>query len=357
MLPPRPRIRVSRIATRLERRTSAVCATGRERRGPEREPDADLRVRGDVRERERPRSRARGRGPPGCARRSAGRARTRRSRRRRRARQGRGDDREQAAALAPRREPARAAAVLGLPRENRRAEHVVEDLVARRRARRPVDAAHDPLARRASRAAGASCVRLDVRVLGEVGSARARACGPDGVTSWRTTRAAASCSAAAARRALPGRARATTARAPPIAGSVASRSSREPDSRSRSHSRSSTSWRYGASIALGRRPLRPPVDRPATSSSTASTSASSAVNASPAQLAVALERAEDRGAAGVAVEPVEADEVREQLGDPAGELVELGQRVVPEREQDVHAQPGPAQQLGQRRAERPVAPW
>ena len=54
-----------------------------------------------------------------------------------------------------------------------------------------------------------------------------------------------------------------------------------------------------------------------------------------AQLAVAGERAEDRGASGVAVEPVEAEEVREQLGDPAGELVELGQRVVAEGEQDV----------------------
>ena len=73
----------------------------------------------------------------------------------------------------------------------------------------------------------------------------------------------------------------------------------------------------------------------------------------PAELAVAGERAEDRGAPGLAVEPVEPQQVREQLGNPAGELVELGQRVVAQREQDVDAQAGPAQELRQRRAQRP----
>ena len=73
----------------------------------------------------------------------------------------------------------------------------------------------------------------------------------------------------------------------------------------------------------------------------------------PRQLAVAGERAEDRGLPRFPVEPVEAQQVREQLGDPAGELVELRERVVAQREQDVDAQAGPAQQLRQRRAQRP----
>ena len=47
-----------------------------------------------------------------------------------------------------------------------------------------------------------------------------------------------------------------------------------------------------------------------------------------AQLAVAGERPEDRRPAGVTVEPVESEEVPEQLGDPTGELVEFGERVV-----------------------------
>ena len=59
----------------------------------------------------------------------------------------------------------------------------------------------------------------------------------------------------------------------------------------------------------------------------------------PGQLAVAGERPEDRGAPGLEVEPVEAQEVREQLGDPPLELVELGKRVVAQGEQDVDAQP------------------
>ena len=71
------------------------------------------------------------------------------------------------------------------------------------------------------------------------------------------------------------------------------------------------------------------------------------------QLAVAGERAEDRRLAGLPVEPVEAEQVREQLRDPAGELVEVSECVVAQREQDVDAQAGPAQELGQAVAERP----
>src|ERR671935_39959 len=70
------------------------------------------------------------------------------------------------------------------------------------------------------------------------------------------------------------------------------------------------------------------------------------------QLAVAGERAEDRGLAGLPVQPVEAEQIREELGDPAGELVELSERVVAEREQDVDTQARSAQKLGQRGAQR-----
>src|SRR5262249_28505558 len=71
------------------------------------------------------------------------------------------------------------------------------------------------------------------------------------------------------------------------------------------------------------------------------------------ELAVAAERPEDRRPPRPAVEPVEAEQVREQLWDPAGELVELGQGVVSQREQDVDPQPRSPQQLGQRRTQRP----
>ena len=100
---------------------------------------------------------------------------------------------QQAAPLPPGLDPLAPQLMLVLPREERRPEDVVEDLVARRRARRPVDAAHDPLAARAARAA-AGARAVDVGVLGEVAGS-CETLRPDGVTSWRTTRAAASCSA------------------------------------------------------------------------------------------------------------------------------------------------------------------
>ena len=71
------------------------------------------------------------------------------------------------------------------------------------------------------------------------------------------------------------------------------------------------------------------------------------------QLAVAGERAEDGGLSRFPVEPVEAQQVREELGNPAGELVELREGVVAQREQDVDAQAGAAQELWQRRTQWP----
>src|SRR5262245_1271831 len=48
--------------------------------------------------------------------------------------------------LAPRTDPLAPELVLGLPRQDRRAEDIVEDLVARRRSLHAVDAADYPLA-------------------------------------------------------------------------------------------------------------------------------------------------------------------------------------------------------------------
>ena len=60
--------------------------------------------------------------------------------------EARADDREQPAPLSPGADPLAPQLLPGLPREDRRPEHVVEDLVARRRALHPVDAADDALA-------------------------------------------------------------------------------------------------------------------------------------------------------------------------------------------------------------------
>ncbi len=74
------------------------------------------------------------------------------------------------------------------------------------------------------------------------------------------------------------------------------------------------------------------------------------------ELAVAGERAEDRRAPGLPVEQVETQQVREQLGNPAGEVVKLSQSIVPQREEDVDAEARPPQELRQRRAERSFDP-
>jgi hypothetical protein len=77
------------------------------------------------------------------------------------------DDGQQAAPLEASALAHGAELVLGLPRENRRPEHVVEDLVPRRRAG-AVDAADDPVARQRLEQAPQLRV-VDVRVLGKVG--------------------------------------------------------------------------------------------------------------------------------------------------------------------------------------------
>ena len=53
------------------------------------------------------------------------------------------------------------------------------------------------------------------------------------------------------------------------------------------------------------------------------------------QLGEALDRPDDRRARGLAVEPVEPERVREEAGNPACESVELGQRVLAQRDENV----------------------
>ena len=167
---------------------------------------------------------------------------------------------------------------------------------------------------------------------------------PEGVTSCRTTRAAASCSGSVRRSSAPWTCSRTTARAPPIAlkrgqpqrtGADRALSLPQPLEHELEVRR--------LDARLGRRLVQHRLDEGVLRREVLS-----------AQLAVAGKRAEDRRAAGLPVEPVEAEQVPEQLGDPAGELVELGQGVVPHGQQDVDPQPGPAQQLRQRVAQRPL---
>ena len=192
----------------------------------------------------------------------------------------------------------------------------------------------------------AKLVAPDIGVLGEVGRL-VRELAPEGVTSWRTTRAAASCSASGMRSSAPCTCSRTTARAPPISRRVASRSSREP------------------ALAL---PLPEPLEDELKVRRLDAGVGPDLVEHRldervlrrerlARQLAVALERAEDRGPSLVAVEPVEAQQVPEQLRDPAGEVVELGESVVPEREQHVDAETGSAQQVGECVAEGALVPW
>ena len=271
IFPPSRRIRVSRIAARLERRTSAVCRPGASSAACSARPTLTCGFVGMS-------ASARPASSPPRARRACVRASLRWTRAYAatpatigQRDEARADDREQAATLAPGADPLAPQLLLGLPGEDRRPEDVVEDLVARRRALHAVDAADDPLAPERLEQPPQLGV-LDVGVLGEIGGlvrdlpSRRR----DELPHDPCRRLLLG--ERQPRRALPGRARARRrARRRSRAGSRAAASC-EPSSRSRSHSRSSTSWRYGASTPAS-------VDA---SSSTASTSASSAVNSSPA---------------------------------------------------------------------------
>src|SRR3954452_17949741 len=159
----------SRLAHRSEARAEDVrgLPSGGKLRSLQRELDADLWIGRDVRERmagERatmgmPRLRAR------IASLDEGVYGDRRDHSQ--GDKARADDREQTTMLTVRADLLSAELVFGLPREDRRPEHVVKDLVARRRALHAVHAADDPLAAERVEQATELDV-LDARVLGEV---------------------------------------------------------------------------------------------------------------------------------------------------------------------------------------------
>src|SRR3954449_8291694 len=137
----------SRLAHGSEARPEDVrgLPSGGELRSLQRQLDADLRIGRDVRERmpgERaamgmPRLRARVASLDEGEDRDAGDDCQ--------GDEAHADDREQAATLLPGTDSLTLQLVLCLPREDRRPEDVVEDLVAGRRTLHAVDAAHDPL--------------------------------------------------------------------------------------------------------------------------------------------------------------------------------------------------------------------
>ncbi len=130
------------------------------------------------------------------------------------------------------------------------------------------------------------------------------------------------------------------------------------EARSSSHSRCMTSWRYGASSgavfsALHRaEATESGLDRPApTSSSTRSTSSGSMLTASPVELRVAIDRADDRRGRSLTVEAIEPEGVREQARDATREAVELRERVLSQRDEDVDPKrrgQHPRESLGER---------
>ena len=71
------------------------------------------------------------------------------------------------------------------------------------------------------------------------------------------------------------------------------------------------------------------------------------------------QRFHDRGAGGIDVEVIEPEHVPEQPGHPSLEGVEIGERVVPDAEQDVHAQRRPVRisASASRSGPPPSRPW
>ncbi len=123
----------------------------------------------------------------------------------------------------------------------------------------------------------------------------------------------------------------------------------------RPRSRSSTSWRYGASIrALIALPGREAATRFAEIDLSGRGLVEHVVDQRrldldrlAARLVVALDRPHDRLPRRGAVEVVEAKVVREQVRNAPLEAIELGEGVVAEREQDTHAQSGAGHELGE----------
>ena len=117
----------------------------------------------------------------------------------------------------------------------------------------------------------------------------------------------------------------------------------DPPRRSSSQSRCMTSWRYGASI---RAPSSPPSTDAEPAERRLDLPCSDLVEHAfdelrlhgdglAGELGEALDRTHDRRAGGLPVEPVEPERVREEARDPAGEAVELRERVLAQRDEDV----------------------
>ena len=74
------------------------------------------------------------------------------------------------------------------------------------------------------------------------------------------------------------------------------------------------------------------------------------------ELVVPLERADDSCPGGGPVEPLQSQIVAEDVRDEPGEYVELGEGVLPQREQNVDAEIRPRHDLGERRGEGGLRP-
>ena len=142
---------------------------------------------------------------------------------------------------------------------------------------------------------------------------------------------------------------ATICSAPPRRSSVARRKRYEPCCRSTSQSRSITSWRYGASICSRRLAPRPHRCRPDRCAilprrdlveNGLDERGLDSPDRLPSRLPAGRAAARRSPRARRPVEAVEAQVVVEKAGNRALEAVELGERVLAQREQDVDRRPG-----------------
>ena len=248
----------------------------------------------------------------------------------------RGDERQAAAAPVGDDERLRLD-VARPPRQDRRRQDVVVDLVAAVVAR-----PQDP----ASRERLEHGERLLVRHVPRSRRGRGRR-----GRSWRPTASRAAGTAPTRSACCAGvnvpiarsRWAATICAAPPRRSSVAARNVEEPCCRSTSQSRSITSWRYGASIRsspassstapLPPRPLR--IRPAATWSRTASVSAGSISTGSPPSSCQRASGCSTAALPCLAGEAVEAQVVVENAGNRGLEAVELRERILAQREEDV----------------------
>ena len=250
--------------------------------------------------------------------------------------------------------------VLGPPREHRLREHVVEDLVADAAAL--LERAQDPALARAWRA------RAAARRPGPAPkSARsATSCAifvPDGVTRWLKSRAATSF---CVRRQLRHRAlemllddvlrtAETLERlGPQHVGARGALLVPEPLHDELEVRRLDPRAPSSAPSTAPSPPSAGSICPAPTSSSTRSTSSGSTATRLAGELGVALDRADDRGAGAAARSSRSSRSVfAKRPGNAAREAIELGERVLAQRDEDVDPRAGAASTRGQRLGERP----